>query len=227
MPYTNDTSLTRPGVTNIGKQIPRSNNNVSFNATRKRTNSANLVNFDKRSSSFTLGSMEEYEKQSKSGNVLAKLMRKLNLESQDQLYPRVKELKTAEQFSESIIEIVRRCVPPTYFVPQKSVIKQCWNFIKKVLEKYSSMKKSLIKFDAYQEILNDVVKSLGCQELSEVVPKLLNVLFERDIMKRIIEKTKCQLRLEWATTLPELERAMDIENTDRVGLQGYQKELVN
>jgi hypothetical protein len=42
------------------------------------------------------------------------------------------------------------------------------------------------------------------------------MLLEREVMVRVTEKIKILCNLEWATSLNELERALELENTERV-----------
>ena len=84
------------------------------------------------------------------------------------------------------------------------------------------MKKSMVKFEAYGDVLNNVVKYLRCKDLQEIMPKLLNLLMERDIFLRISDKVRSVLDIEWAESPNELEKAIDLHLTERCLKSSFQ-----
>ena len=199
---------------------------------------SNLYDRNKRSSSFTLGSrQQEVSPQpnslnpGKSQKMLKKMLQKLEVESEEEAYQKIKDFKSQEQFVICVVELVKNCTPSGYILnetegpksqkaPSQQVseqpgldkvsLKQCWKFLRTLMEKYLKMKKSQVKYEAQADIIQGVQSYLRCQESEEIIPKIVNLLFERDIFLKIYEKIKVILKLEWVKSPHELERAIEL-----------------
>lgn len=173
---------------------------------------------DQRSHSFCMGFKENLVENNvqASRQLLSKIAYLISVNSTSLILPKLKQLlheqKNQEKFIESIIQVVKKCAPVHYLDDGKFLLKQVWKFIKKLMENYIGLKKSIIKYQAEQQVVKMIVQYLHVDNSEEVMSKLIQISIEEGIHKRIEQKIKKLFNYDWNLTLNELEKALDVEN---------------
>ena len=87
-------------------------------------------------------------------------------------------LKQQSKFSECIIEMVVSCHPEGYF-KEKPNLKQCWKWLKKIMEEYMALKKT----DRPQAELKEV--ETGSREWVKHICDYLHVQSKKEVLSKL------------------------------------------
>ncbi|KAL4432079.1 hypothetical protein ABPG74_014333 [Tetrahymena malaccensis] len=151
---------------------------------------------------------------------LQELMSLLQLSSEQEILQKVKDLleynSNTKKFINCIIDMIQKCAPQGYFTNKKPDLKQCWNILKKIMDKYLVLKVNMIKDQVDQELVIKIQSYLQTNDKEQIVDKIANLQSENQKLTRIIILVKKTFNLEWAKSLYELEKALENESEQQI-----------
>ncbi|KAL4477781.1 hypothetical protein ABPG72_018955 [Tetrahymena utriculariae] len=148
------------------------------------------------------------------------LMSLLQLSSDQEILNKVKDIleynTNTKKFINCIIDMIQKCAPQGYFTNKKPDLKQCWNILKKIMDKYLVLKVNMIKDQVDQELVIKIQSYLQTNDKEKIVDKIANLQSENQKLTRIIILVKKTFNLEWAKSLYELEKALENESEQQI-----------
>ncbi|EAS03386.2 hypothetical protein TTHERM_00730350 (macronuclear) [Tetrahymena thermophila SB210] len=151
---------------------------------------------------------------------IQELMSLLQLSQEQEILQKVKEIQeyniNTKKFINCIIDMIQKCAPQGYFTNKKPDLKQCWNILKKIMDKYLVLKVNMIKDQVDQELVIKIQSYLQINDKEQIVDKIANLQSENQKLTRIMILVKKTFNLEWAKSLYELEKALENESEQQI-----------
>eukprot|EP01017_Pseudomicrothorax_dubius_P029696 TRINITY_DN3636_c0_g1_i5.p1 TRINITY_DN3636_c0_g1~~TRINITY_DN3636_c0_g1_i5.p1 ORF type:complete len:661 (-),score=146.94 TRINITY_DN3636_c0_g1_i5:148-2130(-) len=154
-----------------------------------------------------------------STQVINEVMAELEVKTYPELQQRIREIVQLNKQANKFTDAISALVADMGGVPKSRLtLKQAWKWIKRVLEDYMVLKKSLGEGGSYyggehseRQTMRLVEQYLRVENERAVLPRLTHLLVESEVMERIIDKIRAFFQIDHNVALNELEKILDVE----------------